>query len=156
MRATILLFVLALAGAAHAQHDHDAPAKIVGKAKDPQRGVMVMPAPKNGETMEHAMATALPVGNGAPTSSQYGAWFVPPVTGGYVFPQTSLVDGKRRPVFMSQTAAKETVGLIAGRAYRLWPWKGPLIWIPPGGVQGKVPPEYLLPVNPANVMPKKQ
>lgn len=144
--ATAAGLILLIAFCAQAQHTHDlVPAKIVGKVKDPQRG-MVMPAPQPGETVAHAMDHALPVGNGAPLAYANGAWVIPPTTGVYTFPQTSQVAGKRIPVFMAQQT-NGPVSLVAGRQYRLWPWKGPLVWITPAGKQEKVAPEYLLGID---------
>jgi hypothetical protein len=148
MRALVLLL---LCLPAFAQHH---PEKVTGVKKDPNRGGLpVLVAPRPGESEAHAMDHAVQAGNGAPGSSQHGAWLVAPTTGAYVFPQFSTTlnkKGERRPVFMAQYT-HGPVSLIAGRVYRLWPWNGPLVWIRPDGVQEKVPPQYLIEVSPANV-----
>jgi hypothetical protein len=93
----------------------------------------------------------LPAGNGGgSTTHALGAWVVPPVSGIYTFPQTST---NGRPVFMAQEKPGPVI-LVAGRAYRLHPWAGPLTWKMPDGRQGEVPPQYILGVTPTTVIHK--
>lgn len=96
----------------------------------------------------------IPKGNGGVATEVHGAWFVPQADGVYEFPMLVHRKGKWVPVFMAQEEPGP-VALKANRQYRLWPWAGKLKWIPPGGTLGDVPPEYILPVDPATVMPQK-
>jgi hypothetical protein len=145
MRA-LIVFVALCAPVFAQEHKHE-PAKVL---RDHNRGKNVIVAPQPGETQDHAMGHAVQAGDGAPTSALYGAWLVAPVTGKYVLPQFSTKkdkDGNLLPVLLAQKS-HGPVQLVAGRAYLLWPWKGPLIWIRPDNVQERVPAVYLISIPP--------
>ncbi len=80
---------------------------------------------------EHAHMHDLPKGTGA--SADGGAWLVPDVSGVYILHNGTILG-----------ITTNAVRLEAGKPYRVMPHKGPLIWTPPGGVQGPVPKANLI------------
>lgn len=92
---------------------------------------------------EHANMHKLPTGTG---ESAAGAWLIPPTSGVYV-----IHNGKIHGV------TSQAVQLEAGGQYRIdsrGPGAEPLMWTPPGGSKTVVPSQYLIPVDPKNVVKK--
>lgn len=88
-------------------------------------------APQKGEDMDHASMHAIPDGKGAAPDG--GAWLRIDKTGSYNIPRVTILGQPNNPMWLE-----------ANKVYRVMPHSGPLVWTPPGGKQGVVPPVNLI------------